>query len=202
MSIALILFTYNEINALPHCFKHLSPFDQYIIGIDSRTNDGSDQWLKDRNYDFYYFHFTDFSQIYNDAIKKCTTDWIMTLSPDETLSGDIRNLTDADCHAFPRRNWYDLEMIKSFDKPDEDYQGRLFRNNGKIWWQGKVHEQVSGWESIKYHNDIIINHFALHYEKIEPERLQRKIKLYRELGEVGYRLSKEYNLNELSLYMT
>lgn len=203
-SISLITFIYNEIKALPHYFSRLPPyFDHYLIGVDDRTTDGSKEWLMKYQQRFYQFHFEDFSQIYNEAIAKCHTDWIMVLSPDEVLSGDVRTLIvgDGDCYAFPRNNWYDLEMTKILPSDNKDYQGRLFKNNGKIWWQGRVHEQLCGYDNIVRQDEIIINHFAPYYEKAEPERLQRKIRLYRELGEIGYRIAKEHNLPELSRYI-
>jgi hypothetical protein len=193
MTIALLMFIRDEEKSLPRCFANLQSFDQYVIAVDDRTIDKSEDWLKSHDLPFHRHHFlNDFSASYNLEIKKCTTDWIFVLAPDEVINFKLDFMDDEyDIYAFPRQNWYDLEMIKGFELGGEDFQGRLFRNNGKIWWQGRVHEQLCGFKNMKYlDNSKMINHFAPYYENIEPERLKRKLDMYKSLGEVGYRLKK------------
>src|SRR5271170_5497895 len=149
MSIGLLMFIRDEQKSLPHCFAHLPRFDQYVIAIDNRTADDSEKYLINNNLPYHYYKFNNnFSEAYNNEIKKFNTDWILAISPDEVINFNSSFIDESkDCYAFPRVNWYDLEMTKRFEPEStgKDWQIRLFRNNGKIKFQGKVHEQLCGW---------------------------------------------------------
>jgi hypothetical protein len=98
--------------------------------------------------------------------QNCTGDWIFQLDADETLEPSlIQNLSDIlegnqniEIFFIPRINIVngltDVHIQKWGWNVNEngwvnfpDVQGRLYQNKQSIFWAGKVHEQLQGFES-------------------------------------------------------
>ena len=135
----------------------------FVSFVDTGSSDSSldiiIDFLTNKSIPFSYKRiiYSDFSfaQARNDSISMVpdTFEWIIVLDCDEImLSSDISslssiiNLTEFDCFEIPRYNWKNVSAErKTIDYPD--FQQRLFRNNGKIKYVGKVHETLSNYLS-------------------------------------------------------
>jgi glycosyltransferase involved in cell wall biosynthesis len=108
----------------------------------------------------------DFGQFKQHLNQNCSGDWIFQLDADEDLESTlIQNL-----HTILEENpeidmfWLPRINIVNGVTPDDiqkwgwniseqgwvnypDVQGRLFRNKQSIFWAGKVHEKIQGYES-------------------------------------------------------
>jgi len=107
-----------------------------------------------------------FSQQKNYLFSKCTKDYIFNLDADEypsdfllnSLHTFLENNNSVDMFWVPRINTLincDLEKLRSvgWNINDDgylnfpDYQTRIIKNNQDIIWAGKVHEQLTNYET-------------------------------------------------------
>lgn len=102
----------------------------------------------------------DFSAHRNHHISKCLGEYIFMLDADEIpqeflirklkeFTGDIMyipriNICPGYTQAFIKKHNFNANNMGWINWPD--YQGRYFKNNGKIYWQGGVHEKLVGGE--------------------------------------------------------
>lgn len=102
----------------------------------------------------------DFSAHRNYHITKCSGEYIFMLDADEIpqeflirklkqFKGDILyvpriNICLGYTQAFIKKHNFNVNNMGWINWPD--YQGRYFKNNGKICWQGDVHEKPVGGE--------------------------------------------------------
>ena len=123
--------------------------------------------------------FTDFGSLANIGISKCTSKWILCLDTDEWINPEekyllpeLLNQTTYDMYCIPRKHWHNLELnadnrgwwVRAFP----DYQARLFLNNNKIKYTGKVHCGRIGAESVcRLENGLYIYHFSFVYRPYE-----------------------------------
>ncbi|MER3329766.1 MAG: hypothetical protein RIF34_09335, partial [Candidatus Kapaibacterium sp.] len=102
----------------------------------------------------------------------------------------------------PRIGGINLQIINHIDENDDSIISkhrytRLFRNNKKIRFTGRIHEQIR--ESIEenyeiYDSDLIIEHFG--YRTIDKEKLERNTRLLEQDLEVDADDWKYYHLAE------
>lgn len=204
-TLGLAMIVCNEEKLLPQCLDSIKDIVQeYSIGLDKKSNDGTEQFLKANNIPYHNFEFINFSTAINESILKLKTDWILAIAADEMfcesdkleIKKTISNAENYDCYGFKRRDWYDLEMKEEWLDLYPDYQLRLFQNHKNILFAGQVHESLQNCENICW-SDITIQHFALYLEKVEPERLIQKRKLYTELGNLGIRQSIDFDIMQI-----
>jgi glycosyltransferase involved in cell wall biosynthesis len=136
----------------------------------------------------------DFATFKQHLTQNCEGDWIFQLDADETLDealitglGDILNGNpDIDMFFIPRINIVEGLTEAHIQKwrwnvNDKgwvnfpDVQGRLYRNKQSIFWAGKVHEQLQGFESYSiFPQDEV---YCIKHIK-EIERQERQNALY------------------------
>ena len=112
------------------------------------------------------YHFQDkFADLKNYLNGLATKDFIINFDADEFASNDTIEIwktviseNSNDLYFVPRVNRvrnYTLEDVKKYNWNINDngwinwpdYQPRIFKNNGKIKWEGNVHEQLIGQEN-------------------------------------------------------
>lgn len=112
------------------------------------------------------YHFQDkFAELKNYLSSLATKEFIINFDADEFASNDTITIwkkvisdNDNDLYFVPRVNRvrnYTLDDVKQYNWNINqngwinwpDYQPRIFKNNGKIKWQGDVHEQLVGQEN-------------------------------------------------------
>lgn len=147
---------------------------------------------KQRSIEQYFFDFRgNFSEFKNEILKKASTNYIFQIDADEqippSLVVTLRLLAakgEYDCYAIPRinivRGITEDHLIKYGWRINErgwiqfpDFQVRFFKNNGRIRWEGKVHEQIIGYEKIAgIQSDPIENFCILHVKDILKQEKQ------------------------------
>jgi len=135
----------------------------------------------------------DFSAHKNHLNSLCTNPWIFQIDADEMLAEDLlgrlHTLLDANPHTdlifVPRVNTVDgltEEDVTNFRwQVNEkgwvmwpDFQGRIYKNQANIYWQGKVHERIVGaktWAFLPQEEDWAI----IHVKDIERQRVQNEL---------------------------
>jgi hypothetical protein len=108
----------------------------------------------------------DFGTYKQHLTQNCTGDWIFQLDADETidtiliqgLSNILEGNKSIDMFFIPRINIVNGLTLEHIEKwrwqvneqgwvNFPDVQGRLYQNKQSIFWAGKVHEQLQGFES-------------------------------------------------------
>jgi len=139
--------------------------------------------------------FTNFGKLLNIGISHCTSKWILALDTDEWLDPKekklffpLLNQTEYDAFCIPRKHYKNLERKGAnggwYAQAFPDYQARLFLNNGKIKYVGKVHCGRSGVKnSCNLQNGLHIYHFSFVFR--EYKDVIKTDKLYKRLIEEG-----------------
>lgn len=190
MILTLCTITCNELEALKRMLPAVKgSVDEYVIGVDDKTTDGTFEWLNENGYNPYYFHFENFSQARNIGMAKVKTPWILILDSDEMILPEhaeklrglclegLRNGIDA--FSFLRRHWFDLEMTKPWNLATPDIHPKLVRNHMRF--EGKVHEQITNIKHYKF-LDLFETHHLNNYYR-DAKAWEEKNKFYKELSE-------------------
>jgi hypothetical protein len=146
---------------------------------------------------FNHFNFlrfplnNDFASFKNKFFDLVNGDYIFQLDADEIPSVDlIQSLKSIlilnesiETYLIPRENivegitqehiqkwgW----IVDNYDRINyPDYQMRIFKNNGEIKWQNKVHEILIGYKSI---TELPEEYCLYHYKTIEKQEKQNKL---------------------------
>ena len=184
------ILTCNEIEPIKRCLASIAGHvDQYVIGIDSKTTDGTEEWLRKNGYDPFVFDFSDFGTMRNSLIQRVKTPWHLTIDSDEIILADhakkLRQICEIgdshgiDAWTMTRYHWFDLEMTKEWKPcPNGDMQFRLMKNYVK--YHGRVHEQCIDFKQ-RQHCEIVIHHFNMYYR--DASAWAKTNKLYQDLAE-------------------
>ncbi len=168
--ISVIINTLDESANIEHCIKSILWADEIIIA-DMESKDKTIKICKDYTSNIYSISRKKYVELArNDAISKAKYDWILVIDADETLPSHseevIRKLIlngEVDGYQFPRKNFIDNKQYLKYGYFYPDYQIRLFRNNKKIRYSGKIHEQpFINNRRLKICDDIFINHNFSH----------------------------------------
>ena len=139
----------------------------------------------------------DFGTYKQHLTQNCTGDWIFQLDADETidtiliqgLSNILEGNKNIDMFFIPRINIVNGLTLEHIEKwrwqvneqgwvNFPDVQGRLYQNKQSIFWAGKVHEQLQGFESytiFPQEETYCIKHIK------EIERQERQNKFYEQI---------------------
>lgn len=169
-TISLLVNTFNEGRIINSCLQKMSWVDEIIV-IDMGSIDETVfivQKYTPKIYQFKKYNYVEPARNY--AIIKASSDWVFILDPDEILSENgekcvrkIINEASYDGYFFPRRTYITDSTYLKHGYFYPDYQLRLFRNNGKIRYSGKIHEQpVIPKERTKIIDEVEIYHNTSH----------------------------------------
>lgn len=186
--ITACILTCNELDPLKKCLASVKgKVSEIIVGVDSKTNDETIDYLTINNINHYIFSFVDFSTARNECISKINTDYYLTIDSDETLDTSanlfelIEKHPDCDAFVFDRHHWFDLENQRQWFPPRNiDKHFRLMKKH--VRYVGKVHEQCTGYTK-RIDADCIIHHYNLFYRT--PQIWEQKNNLYKDLGYVS-----------------
>jgi len=173
-TISACMIVKNEEQFLEKCLISVKDYVDEIIIVDTGSTDSTVEIAK-RFTDKIYFHLWEnsFSKARNQALRYAKGDWIFTIDGDEELmtgSGPhmrmaVRNAEDSDIIYVKIYSSYANGTKKSFHNSE-----RLFRNNGKIHYEGSVHNQVVGGTSA-LNSPISIWHYG--YDVDEKKALEK-----------------------------
>lgn len=180
-----------------------------IVVVDTGSKDSTVDIARGLGARIFHFNWNnDFSEAKNFSISKALKDWILVLDADEIISDrDTRSLlrltNNKDCFGYSliQRSYCDKPNISGWVPNTVDYKEgngysgyhpstlvRLFRNDSRIRFRGRIHELVEG--SMLDNNlpvqdtDIPIHHFGM---TRGPVHFQNKLLRYAELEEIRAR---------------
>ena len=193
-SLSLSIIVKNEEKYLEGCLESVKDVVDEIVIVDTGSSDKTLEIAK--KYSPKIFHFkwcNDFSEARNYALSKSSGDWIFYLDADERLEHKSKNelLELIKSEKKLGINCY-VHSISSDGSNNQSMKYiRLFKNDSKIKFSGKAHEQIE--PSLRINNyeivdsDLEIVHLG--YDVSESE-LQRKAKRNLTLLMIDYKNKK------------
>lgn len=180
-TLSLCMIVQDEEEVIARALDNIIDVIDEVIVFDSGSTDRTLEIIEtysDRKPIKIFHHPLDgsFAAQRNRCIEQATCDWIFILDGDETCDADLLaalqegRLVDNehfDLYCFGRRTRLEGRLTNLFN---HDFHARLFRNNGKIHYRGKMHEGLAGFERMQLCH-LTINHdktFAM--QKIDDQR--------------------------------
>lgn len=162
-SISVCMIVKNEEEFLEKCLTSVKDHVDEMVIVDTGSTDNTAEIAK-RFTDKVYFHpwENSFSKARNQALQYATGDWVFQIDGDEELmegSGEklqqtIKKAKDADIVYIKIYSTYSKGTKKALHNFE-----RLFRNNGKIHYEGSVHNRIVGGTK-PYYSDIELWHYG------------------------------------------
>jgi len=202
MSISLCMITKNEEKFIGQAINSVKSIVDEVIVVDTGSTDKTREIVIRLGAKVFYKDWTnDFSDARNFSISKATKDWILVLDADEIIAQDdlekLKELTTSNAGAFSfvQRNYSnkvnDARFIPIKETPaSKDYKGylkavvtRLFKNDKRIKFTGKVHESVN--ESItEINGKIVESNIPIHhyFEEKGKENLKQRQLMYLDIS--------------------
>jgi glycosyltransferase involved in cell wall biosynthesis len=217
--LSLCMIVRNEESVLKPCLASVKSYVDEIIIVDTGSTDQTVAIAQE--FGARVFHHTwsgDFSAARNHSIAQAQGDWILVLDADEQLAPRdaqripqlIKNSKVYGYYLIQRTYLWDGNYVISIPNPRDYEVGteytncvqvpviRLFRNDARIHYYGRVHELVE--QSFKDHplpaepSDIVLHHFG---KVLDPAHLEAKKRLYLELGK---KKAAEESANAMAQY--
>jgi glycosyltransferase involved in cell wall biosynthesis/thioredoxin-like negative regulator of GroEL len=178
--ISLCMIVKNEERYLDNCLKSVKDVVDEIVIVDTGSEDRTVEIAK--NYtDKVYFHpwKNSFSEARNHYLKYAAGDWIFQIDADEELvREDVSALLDA-----VKNEELDaimVQIISQFKKGRSEAihsVERIFRNNGVIHYEGRVHNRVVGITNAKVYPIRLIHYGYDLNQKESKKKCERTISL-------------------------
>jgi len=159
-TISLCMIVKNEEKRLPQCLDSVKDYVDEIIIVDTGSGDGTVDIASEYT-DKVYFHPWEghFSKHRNQSIKYATKDWIFILDADEMLLKECAQTVRESIQDESIDSVY-VVVKNAFDQGSGEAVHnsiRIFRNNGKIHYEGRVHNRVVGTEKSKIYPITILH---------------------------------------------
>jgi len=197
MKLNVALHIGNEREYINECLEQVEKIaDQIIIVLDTKSYDGTkkiikDKAKKDKRYEVYSRKYDGTPQkLFN--LSKCPKDeWVLFLDGDEILSDNclllkelIEQADKDNVDGLDIKGHHFIHNLTTEDAqfPIDYWHGRLFKNTGKVKFEGKNHAMTTGIKKAA-HTDIV-KIFHMGYVK----HLQRIIDRYQENINYGYQI--------------
>jgi len=145
-TVTLTMIVKNEAANLGDCLDSVSGQVDEIVIVDTGSTDNTLEIAEAYTDKIYSYPWEgDFSAARNYAIAKAGGTWILSLDADEELVPATGDLKDLVAESGPMEAY-----LLPLENPTADVTGeanrflvlRLFKNNGRYWFQGKIHEQI------------------------------------------------------------
>jgi len=146
-TITLAMIVKNEAGNLKDCLNSVGGQVDEIVIVDTGSTDSTLEIARLYTNKIYYYPWGgDFSAARNFAVEKASGEWILCLDADEELvpgTGDLKRLIARDkkleAYLLPLNN----PTAGSTGEYNRFFVLRLFRNNGRYRFRGKIHEQIT-----------------------------------------------------------
>ena len=156
--ITLSMIVKNEDKHLANCLESVKNVVDEIVIVDTGSTDNTLEIAK--KYSAKIFHFewiNDFAAARNFALEKSSGDWILYLDGDECLKQksllELKKLTKNKKREAYKCIINNIDEINS--RPSVMTYARLFPNDKRVRFEGKVHEQIEN--SLRKNNYVIKN---------------------------------------------
>ncbi|MFH1993503.1 MAG: glycosyltransferase [Pseudomonadota bacterium] len=179
-TISVCLIAKNEEKFLDQCLRSVKSIADEIIFVDTGSTDRTLE-IAGKYTDKIYFHpWNDsFSEARNHYLKYAKGDWIFQIDADEELvREDIPNVIKA----VQDKN-IDAVMIQIVNTSRKDNSKgvfnveRIFRNNGVIHYEGRVHNQLVGITSAKFYPIKFIHYGYDPFVANDRKKFERTVSL-------------------------
>jgi len=171
-TISICLIVKNEEQYLDNCLKSIKDIASEIIIVDTGSTDRTVEIAKKYTDKIYLHPWKDsFSEARNHYLKYATGDWIFQIDADEELiQEDIPVLM-----AATQEQELDAIMVQIISKFQEGKREavhsfeRIFRNNGLIHYEGRVHNRLVGIQTAKVF-PIRLNHYGYDLNQAQSKK--------------------------------
>jgi glycosyltransferase involved in cell wall biosynthesis len=172
IKISVCLIVKNEERYLENCLKSINDVADEIVIVDTGSTDRTVEIAK-KYTDRIYFHAwkDNFSEARNHYLKYATGEWIFQIDADEELiQEDIPVLM-----AAIQDEKIDAVMVQIVSKFQDGKREaihsfeRIFRNNGLIHYEGRVHNRLVGIQTAKVF-PIRLNHYGYDLNKAQSKK--------------------------------
>jgi len=181
-TISACMIVKDEEKMLPRCLESIKDYVDEIVVVDTGSTDGTIEIVKNYGAKVYHHPWEDnFSKHRNQSIDYAGSDWIFIIDADEELmpgSGE----------EIKRAVRVDDNVDSIFIRVESDFDEgrgismhnslRLFRNNHRIRYKGRVHNAIVGEQNPKYAPKGRIFHYGYN---LGPEVAGKKFKRTSEL---------------------
>ncbi len=173
-TISCCMIVKNEEKFLDKCLTSVKDYVDELIIVDTGSTDSTVDIAK-KYTDKVYFHpwENSFSKARNQALSYATCDWVFQIDGDEELMEGSGERLKKSVREFKNNDVVFVKLLCSYAngaKTSMHYFERLFRNNGKIHYQGRVHNRIVG-----YNNPIYSQIELWHYGyDVDEDKAQEK----------------------------
>ena len=152
LPLSLVVFCKNNEDSIEICINSVISIVSEIVIVDTGSSDRTIEKCRKYTDRIYKVGFTDFGSIRTLTAHLANQEWVLGLDSDEIINKNELRLIEGlisdnkvDLWGLPRRRWSDLNMTQQVElEAYPDWQYRLFKNNKKIYYSGRVHESAEG----------------------------------------------------------
>jgi len=146
MKVSVYVIAYNEKDKIVECINSVKWADEIILA-DSYSTDGTSEIAKKMGVIVHQIKFNGFGDLRNQAIAKCSNEWILSIDSDERCTPEVEKeiktliLQDKyDIFKIPRRNFFMGKWIKYSGWYPNYRQPQLFKKGAMKYDLKPVHE--------------------------------------------------------------
>lgn len=178
--LSLCMIVKNEEDTLPNCLNSVKGiFDEIIIVDTGSTDKTIDVAHRYTEKVYTYSWQDDFASARNYSFSKSTSDYIMWLDADDILLPDdaikLMKLKLRLSNYEEVAAKYNVGFDEDGNVTLEYYRERIFLNNGKFQWSGKIHETIPIIQGCHYAD------FAVTHHKLHPTECGRNLKIFEKM---------------------
>ena len=180
-SISVCLIVKDEERFLDNCLKSVKDIAGEIIIVDTGSIDRTVEIAKKYTDKIYFHPWKDnYSEARNHYLDYAKGDWIFQIDADEELvKEDIQILLNAVKN--PSIDVIMLQIISHLGRGKSESRHsleRLFRNNGSIRYEGRIHERLIGFKSPMIYPVRLLHYgYDLNDEDLSEQKLESRIRL-------------------------
>jgi glycosyltransferase involved in cell wall biosynthesis len=180
-SISVCMIVKDEEQFLEACLQSVKNVADEIIIIDTGSNDNTVNIAKKYTDKIYFHPWKDsFSEARNHYFEYATGDWIFQIDADEELvKDDVPLLLEAVKN--PRIDAVMVQIVSQLNRGQSEARHnveRLFRNNGKIHYEGRVHNRLVGFKTPQIYPIHIVHYgYDLNDKELSEKKQKRRITL-------------------------
>ncbi len=186
-SIGLAMIVRDEEESAARAINSAAPVCRQVVVVDTGSKDRTPEICSSIGAEIYFKKWNDdFAEARNFALSCMRTDWIITLDADEVIPNCVEilekysgQLKDFNVGGLNVRLINYLDSQYGEGSASEHRYTRIFRNDRRIRFKGRVHEQIrdsiedTGCEIVD--TDIEIHHYG--YAEPSQEKMQRNKEL-------------------------
>ena len=193
--ISVTIITLNEEKNLQKCLSSLTYFDEILV-IDSGSTDQTTDIAEKHGAKVIQQDWLGFGPQKQFAVSHAKNDWVLSIDADEMLSKELlTNIRSLDLHkpqlaySINRRSFFLGKEVKHSGW-NPDWVIRLFNKNHCHFTEDKVHEKVTGYQTIQKLDGLMYHHTYQTLFDIKDKTVK-----YGQLGKLSRKKAKNKYFN-------